>query len=75
VSRPNNHLRIKANRDQDRGIVRPAQILNIIIMPDQSPNCAPIFNRRCLVRSYTSVSITHSSLLQLFQNPATYRNS
>lgn len=49
VSGPNDDLGIQANRDQNGRVVRPRQILHIIIMSNQSLHDLPILHWRRLV--------------------------
>lgn len=67
MSRPYNHLRVKADGNQNRRVVRPPQILNIVVVADQSPDSAPVLDRGCLVRAYMTFPESLVSALLCFQ--------
>ena len=52
VPRPDNDFRIQADGDQNGGVVGPAEVLDIIVVRDQSAKDAPVLDWRCLVRTY-----------------------
>lgn len=49
VARPYDDLRVETDGDEDGRIVRPGEILNVVVVADQAAVDAPVFDGWCLI--------------------------
>lgn len=53
---PDYDFAVQANRDEDGGIVGPAEVLDVVVVAYQSPEDAPVLYGRCLLTAKRRVA-------------------